>query len=118
MSQQATAQATVQETDKPEPFQLKTRRSPTTGRFQIHVDGRWRQNRQWTTHCRAKACNWDGPELEFFGLTHQDGSTVFWGRCPDCGWETRTYWVGYREPRPKGGRGHGHLRNRRASWGY
>ena len=104
-------------------IKLETRHSPTTGRFQVRVDGRWRQNRHWTTRCRSGECNWNGPELEFYGCTAQDGAghtpeTLFWGRCPACSWETRTYWVGYRSPRPKGGVGHGHLRFRRAKSGY
>jgi hypothetical protein len=118
VAQETATELVVQVVDEPDPFQLETRHSPTNGRFQIRVDGRWRQSRWWTTHCCSRECNWKGPELAFLGLTHQDGSTVFWGQCPRCGWETRTYWVGYQEPRPAGGRGHGHLRGRRASWGY
>ena len=98
-------------------FQLETRHK--NRQLQIRVDGKWRHNRHWYTHCDGRACGYDGPELEFFGCKDSQG-TLFWGVCPACGWETITYYVGWRAPTGQraGGTCPGWLRGRRANSGY
>ena len=81
------------------------------GKLQVQVDGRWRQNRRWLERCPM--CDAD---LEYRGIEIPSGTTNFWGRCPHCGTETSTYWVG--KPRERGDSGQGWLRFRRAQSGY
>lgn len=101
------------------PFKLPTRYSPKTGKFQIEVDGRWRQKKSWDDTCFH--CQYEGRgkvRLEYYGVKTADGSTNFWGQCPRCGRKTAVEWVGKPRERHPGGTGHGHLRFRRARSGY
>lgn len=97
---------------------LPTRISPK-GRFQIKVDGRWRQNKRWWDTCFS--CQFRNGEdrlviLTYFGLPTGYGTFNFWGICPVCGERTAIEWIG--KPVESRGHGHGHLRARRARSGY
>ena len=100
-----------------ETHKLETRHSPTTGRFQVRIDGRWRQKKTFEETC---FCCWrktrERHELEYHGVENDDGTTTFWTRCPECGYESRPQWVG--KPKERGDNGQGWLRARRASAGY
>lgn len=98
--------------------QLPTRYSATTGRFQIHVDGRWRQNKRWWDtcfHCEHRSDQSERVELQYYGIMAKgdDGSTNFWGMCPCCGERTSIEWIGKPVERGEGGYEHGWLRERR-----
>ena len=110
--------------DEQDTIQLQTRHSPTTGRFQIHVDGRWRQRQSWNENC-FRCWREDGQtvQLQYHGctaknVTGDEPATLFWSVCPRCGAEGATHWIGKPQEHSGHGMGHGHLRFRRASSGY
>jgi hypothetical protein len=104
--------------------QLPTRYSPATGRFQIHVDGRWRQNRRWWDTCFHCGHRSDEPQriaLLYYGILAEAGdedSLNFWGMCPRCGERTSVEWVGKPVEHHPGGQEHGWLRERRKQATY
>jgi len=87
------------------------------GRFQIKVEGRWRQNRRWPETCFSCYRQGNRVVLQYFAWPDPGGDgDNFKARCPVCGWESITYWVG--KPRESGDNGHGWLRARRANSHY
>ena len=104
--------------DDPEVFRLETRYHPKTARFQIRIDGRWRQRRSWWDTCfNCWRKRGENVSLEYYGCLSEDGTTTFWSVCPECGDRSSNDWIGRPKERQDGGWQHGWLAQRRAGGG-
>uniref|UniRef100_A0A6M3M414 Uncharacterized protein n=1 Tax=viral metagenome TaxID=1070528 RepID=A0A6M3M414_9ZZZZ len=104
---------------------LPTRFNSDTGRFQIRVNGKWRQSKEYDYFC-FDCCYESGigvfeylksdyDPLEYYGYKDAAGTWIFWGVCVSCRRRiTDFFWKGKkRQQKPTGGNGHGWLRKRR-----
>jgi len=83
-------------------FRIKSRpRRDNSKLVELHVEGKWRRSKWYDRFCfhcdreRSRAV-----ELEWWGKMTRWGRVEFWARCPECGWRSQPYCVGWRPPKP------------------